>query len=82
MFAPHHGVIEDPATGAANVTLAALLASCAPEPDVRLELRISQGAHMGRPSLVVASAEKQGGKVVAAYVGGSCVPVMSGVITL
>jgi predicted PhzF superfamily epimerase YddE/YHI9 len=37
---------------------------------------------MRRPSLIVASAEKQDGKVVAAYVGGSCVPVMSGVITL
>jgi trans-2,3-dihydro-3-hydroxyanthranilate isomerase len=82
MFAPLQGIVEDPATGAANVTLAALLASCAPEPDVRLEWRISQGAHMGRPSLLVASAEKEGGKVVAAHVGGSCVPVMTGVITL
>jgi trans-2,3-dihydro-3-hydroxyanthranilate isomerase len=82
MFAPHYGVVEDPATGAANVTLAALLASCAAEPDGRLEWRISQGVDMGRPSLLVAAAEKQGGKVVAAYVGGGCVPVMSGVMTL
>jgi trans-2,3-dihydro-3-hydroxyanthranilate isomerase len=82
MFAPLQGVVEDPATGAANVTLAALLAWFAAEPDVRLERRISQGVHMGRPSLLAASAEKRGGKVVAAYVGGSCVPVMSGMITL
>jgi trans-2,3-dihydro-3-hydroxyanthranilate isomerase len=82
MFAPLHGIVEDPATGAANVTLAALLASLATEPDVRLERRISQGVHVGRPSLLVASAEKQGGRVVAAHVGGNCVLVMGGVITL
>jgi trans-2,3-dihydro-3-hydroxyanthranilate isomerase len=82
MFAPLYGVVEDPATGAANVALAALLASLADERNVRLERRISQGVDMGRPSLIVASAEKQEGEVVAAYVGGRCVPVMSGVITL
>jgi trans-2,3-dihydro-3-hydroxyanthranilate isomerase len=82
MFAPLQGIVEDPATGAANVTLAALLASMAAEPDGRLEWRISQGVDMGRPSLLMASAEKKAGKVVAAYVGGSCVPVMSGVIVL
>jgi trans-2,3-dihydro-3-hydroxyanthranilate isomerase len=82
MFAPLHGIVEDPATGAANVTLAALLASFAAEPDGQLEWRISQGVDMGRPSLLVASAEKKGGEVVAARVGGNCLPVMSGVITL
>jgi trans-2,3-dihydro-3-hydroxyanthranilate isomerase len=80
MFAPLYGVAEDPATGSANVTLAALLASLAADPDVLLERRISQGVDMGRPSLMVASAEKRDGKVVAAHIGGSCVPVMSGVI--
>jgi trans-2,3-dihydro-3-hydroxyanthranilate isomerase len=82
MFAPLYGVVEDPATGAANVTLAALLAAFAAERDMRLERRISQGVDMGRPSLMVASAEKQAGKVVAAHIGGNCVPVMSGVISL
>jgi trans-2,3-dihydro-3-hydroxyanthranilate isomerase len=41
-----------------------------------------QGVDMGRPSLMVASAEKRDGSVVAAHIGGSCVPVMSGVMTL
>ncbi len=82
MFAPLYGVVEDPATGSANVTLAALLASLAAERDLVLERRISQGVDMGRPSLMAASAEKRGGKVVAAHIGGNCVPVMSGVITL
>jgi trans-2,3-dihydro-3-hydroxyanthranilate isomerase len=82
MFAPRFGVIEDPATGSANVALIALLATLRAEPDLQLERRISQGVDMGRPSLLIASAEKRAGKVVAAHIGGSCVPVMSGVITL
>jgi trans-2,3-dihydro-3-hydroxyanthranilate isomerase len=82
MFAPLYGIVEDPATGSANVALAALLASLAAERDLQLERRISQGVHMGRPSLMVASAEKRDGRVVAAHIGGNCVPVMSGVITL
>jgi trans-2,3-dihydro-3-hydroxyanthranilate isomerase len=49
---------------------------------VRLERRISQGVDMGRPSLMVASAEKRDGKVVAAHIGGNCVPVMSGILSL
>src|SRR5262249_42619860 len=40
MFAPLYGVIEDPATGAANVALIALLATLRAEPNLRLELRI------------------------------------------
>jgi len=82
MFAPLYGVIEDPATGSANVALIALLASLGAEPDLRLERRISQGVDMGRPSLLIASAEKRAGKVVVAHIGGSCVPVMRGVIGL
>jgi trans-2,3-dihydro-3-hydroxyanthranilate isomerase len=80
MFAPLYGVVEDPATGSANVTLTALLASLAADPDLLLQRRISQGVDMGRPSLMVASAEKRNGKVVAAYIGGSCVPVIRGII--
>jgi trans-2,3-dihydro-3-hydroxyanthranilate isomerase len=82
MFAPHYGVVEDPATGAANVTLAALLASLDAGQDARLEWRISQGVDMGRPSLLVASAEKKAGKVVAAHVGGRCVPMARGDMSL
>ena len=37
---------------------------------------------MGRPSLLHAEAEKSGGVVTATYIGGRCVPVMSGTIDL
>jgi trans-2,3-dihydro-3-hydroxyanthranilate isomerase len=80
MFAPGHGVVEDPATGSANVALAGLLASLDPQPDVSLNVRIAQGVEMGRPSLLEASAEKRGDTVIETRIGGRCVPVMSGTI--
>ena len=82
MFAPLHGVIEDPATGSANVALIGLLASLRGEPDLRLAMTIAQGTEMGRPSLLDALAEKNGGTVTATYIGGRCVPVMQGVLDL
>jgi trans-2,3-dihydro-3-hydroxyanthranilate isomerase len=82
MFAPLYGVPEDPATGSANVALVGLLARIRSEPDLALKLTISQGVDMGRPSLMVASAEKRAGAVVATHIGGTCVPVMRGTITL
>ena len=82
MFAPLHGVQEDPATGSANVALAGLLASLQPELDLSLDLRIAQGVEMGRPSLMEASAEKRGGTVTETRIGGRCVPVMAGTLEI
>jgi trans-2,3-dihydro-3-hydroxyanthranilate isomerase len=82
MFAPLHGVPEDPATGSANVALIGLVAKLRPEPDLELAKTISQGFDMGRPSLLQARAEKRGGVVTATYVGGTCVPVMRGTLDL
>jgi trans-2,3-dihydro-3-hydroxyanthranilate isomerase len=82
MFAPLHGVPEDPATGSANVALAGLLASLLPEPDAALEIRIAQGVEMGRPSLLEASAEKRGGRVTQTRIGGRCVAMMTGTIEI
>jgi trans-2,3-dihydro-3-hydroxyanthranilate isomerase len=82
MFAPHHGIPEDPATGSANVALIGLLAHLRPERDLHLSKSIAQGVEMGRPSLLQAEAEKKDGVVTATYIGGRCVPVMSGTIDL
>jgi trans-2,3-dihydro-3-hydroxyanthranilate isomerase len=82
MFAPLYGVPEDPATGSANLALAALLASLRPEADLALHLRIAQGAEMGRPSLLDAAAEKRDGRVVETRIGGRCVAVMTGMIAI
>ena len=80
MFAPLYGIPEDPATGSGNVALAGLLASLRREPDVSLTLRIGQGIDLGRPSLLEASAEKRGGKIVGMAIGGRCVPMTRGVL--
>ncbi|MDP1749177.1 MAG: PhzF family phenazine biosynthesis protein, partial [Reyranella sp.] len=82
MFAPEHGIPEDPATGGANVALIGLLAHLRPEPDLTLDKTIGQGFDMGRPSILQAASEKKAGKVVATYIGGRCMPMMSGVIDL
>ncbi len=82
MFAPLHGVPEDPATGSANVALVGLLASLRPEADLSLNIRIAQGVEMGRPSLLDASAEKRSGVVVETRIGGRCIPVMRGTIDI
>jgi trans-2,3-dihydro-3-hydroxyanthranilate isomerase len=82
MFAPHHGIAEDPATGSANVALIGLLAKLRPEASLRLSKTIAQGVEMGRPSILQAEAEKKDGMVTATFIGGRCTPVMSGSIDL
>jgi trans-2,3-dihydro-3-hydroxyanthranilate isomerase len=82
MFAPQHGISEDPATGSAAVALIGLLAHYRPESDLSLSKTIGQGFDMGRPSILQTTAEKKAGKVTATRVGGRCVPVMSGTIEL
>jgi len=78
MFAPLAGVLEDPATGSANATLAALLTSLAPGDNVTMAYDIAQGEEMGRPSRLLATGRKTPEGPVLATVAGSCVAVMQG----
>jgi trans-2,3-dihydro-3-hydroxyanthranilate isomerase len=78
MYAPLHGVAEDPATGSANLALAGLLAAYAPEADGTFAWRIAQGVEMGRPSLLEAAATKRGGAVETMRIGGRSVLVCDG----
>lgn len=80
MFAPLHGVSEDPATGSANVALIGLLAQLAGDPPARLEKVIAQGDDMGRPSRMLAAAEANADGTIATSISGACVPVMRGTI--
>jgi trans-2,3-dihydro-3-hydroxyanthranilate isomerase len=82
MFAPHMNIPEDPATGSANVALIGLLAKLRPEANLSLSKTIAQGVEMGRTSILQAKAEKNNGVVTATFIGGRCVPVMSGTIDL
>jgi trans-2,3-dihydro-3-hydroxyanthranilate isomerase len=82
MFAPLSGVPEDPATGSANCALAGLLAHYKEEPSGSFAWRIAQGVEMGRPSTLLARADKADGTVQATRIGGSCVMVSEGFIQI
>jgi trans-2,3-dihydro-3-hydroxyanthranilate isomerase len=75
MFALLAGIMEDPATGAAAVALAALLLSLNEEGNGSYD--IVQGVEMGRPSLLRATARRTPDGI-RATVGGDCVEVLRG----
>lgn len=78
MFAPQHGIVEDPATGGAAAALAGLLATLSEQDNTTLRWRIAQGVEMGRPSFLEATADKQNGAVTAIRVAGASVLVGEG----
>jgi len=80
MYAPVHGVMEDPATGSANAGLGNLLAALNGEQDATLEWNVSQGIEMGRPSRLHVAVERRGGKVVEVRVTGGAVLTCQGQI--
>lgn len=82
MFAPLDNVLEDPATGSASAALSALRVHLRPEPDADVAITIHQGDDMGRPSLLNLNIHKAAGHVQRVEVGGACVPVMRGTLTL
>ena len=82
MFAPLSGVPEDPATGSANCALAGLLAHHNPKPNGSFTWRIAQGVEMGRPSTLIARAEKKDGVVQTTRIGGASILLSEGFIYL
>lgn len=79
MFAPLAGTWEDPATGSANATLAALRLQLAGADT--LAYAALQGVEMGRPSRLALRAWR-GPDGLRASVAGQCVPVFRGSISL
>ncbi len=82
MFAPLSGVPEDPATGSANCTLGGLLAHHKGQSSGTFSWRIAQGVEMGRPSTLIARAEKKNGVVTGTWIGGATVLVSEGILYL
>jgi trans-2,3-dihydro-3-hydroxyanthranilate isomerase len=77
MFAPNHGVNEDPATGSAAGPLAIHLARHGRIPFGE-QIEISQGAEIKRPSTLYATVEGEGDRIDRVEVGGSAVLVARG----
>jgi trans-2,3-dihydro-3-hydroxyanthranilate isomerase len=78
----HTSTFRGSATGAANVALIGLLASLRPEANLLLSKTIAQGIEMGRPEHPAGAGREENGAVTATWIGGRCVPVMSGTIDL
>jgi len=78
----YDGIGEDPATGSATASLAALLAELDQRADCDFHLEAHQGIEMGRPSLLHGYAEKRSGQVAPPRISGQCVAVMQGVLTI
>ncbi|MEQ8238441.1 MAG: PhzF family phenazine biosynthesis protein [Cyclobacteriaceae bacterium] len=79
MFAPHLGIVEDPATGSANGPLAAYLSHY---DLVKMPTISFQGYEMGRPSQIHLDVTKNGQSFTSINVGGHCVYVGKGAIYL
>lgn len=83
MFAPHFGIPEDPASGAAIGSLAAYLVKHRlARADHDLAFIGEQGLEMGRPSRLFVEAEVENGRATNIHVGGHCVLVGQGKIQL
>jgi trans-2,3-dihydro-3-hydroxyanthranilate isomerase len=81
-LSPYDGIGEDPATGSATASLAALLAELDPRADCDFQLEAHQGVEMGRPSLLHGHAQKRGDTVAPPRISGRCVAVIQGTLTI
>ena len=81
MFAPAHGVPEDPATGSAAGPLAIHLARHG-RIGFGEEIEIVQGVEIGRPSTLYAVVEGSAERIERLRVGGSAVVVARGTFRL
>ncbi|WBB61649.1 PhzF family phenazine biosynthesis protein [Streptomyces sp. WMMC500] len=81
MFSPAYGVVEDAATGSAAGPLAIHLARHGLAAYGE-QVEILQGVEMGRPSLMLATAEGDGDRIDSVHVGGNGVTVGRGTLYL
>jgi len=83
MFAPHHGVPEDPATGGASAPFGAYAATYGLiEPEPKASFLIQQGVEMGRPSEIRVEVARKDSGAFATRIGGRCAIVGEGVMFL
>jgi trans-2,3-dihydro-3-hydroxyanthranilate isomerase len=80
MFAPTHGMPEDPATGAAAAAFAGAIMAIETPADGTHQHIIRQGVEMGRPSEIVLTLEVSQGALQSASIGGEAVIVSEGVL--
>lgn len=82
MFAPDHGVAEDPATGSAVAAFAGVVHRFDQPTDGTHRRTIEQGYEMGRPSEIVLSLVMEGGRLATVRIGGHAVRVSEGTLEI
>ena len=82
MFAPEHGIAEDPATGSAVAAFAGAVHRFDALPDGDAPRIIEQGFEMGRPSLIRLGMTVAAGALAAVRIGGNAVEVAEGTLSL
>ena len=82
VFVPGLGLSEDPATGSAACAFAAVACAFERPDDGEHEIVIEQGFAMGRPSLIGLTLQVACGQLTQTRVGGACVKVGEGALTI
>ncbi|MGQ7792127.1 PhzF family phenazine biosynthesis protein [Faunimonas sp. B44] len=82
MFAPMHGIDEDPATGSAAAAFAGPIHHFDDLPEGGHTCIVEQGYEMGRPSLIRVEMSVSGGKLATVRIGGRAVRVAEGVLAV
>jgi trans-2,3-dihydro-3-hydroxyanthranilate isomerase len=82
MFAPSHGIPEDPATGSAAICFAGAVHKFDRLPDGIHRRVIEQGFAMGRPSFMTLTLAIRQGSLEAVRLGGHAVQMTSGVLAI
>lgn len=82
VFVPGLGVHEDPATGSAACAFAAVAVQFERPEDGEHTIVIEQGFAIGRPSQIALTMQIAGGALVETSVGGACVMVGEGFLSL
>lgn len=80
LFAPHHGIPEDPATGSAAAAFAGVLMQSERLGDGVHDVVIRQGIAMGRPSEIALQLTIEDGALRSVEIGGGAVLVSEGVL--
>ncbi len=80
MFAPHDGIMEDPATGSAAAAFAGAILAFDSPVDGPNRYWIEQGVEMGRPSRIRLELDVAQKSLKAARIGGHAVKVAEGVL--
>ena len=82
MFAPLHGIAEDPATGSAAICLAAAIMQFDTLPDGIHRRIIEQGFAMGRPSFMTLTLVVRHNRLETVRLGGHAITVTSGTLSM